>query len=84
MAAVSPPAVVHRVELDQLTPREREVLGLLAQGMSNRAIADELFLGEATVKTHVARVLTKLGLSTRAEAIVAAYDSGLVQPRTVE
>ena len=80
-AAVPPEASAPPVELDALTARELEVLRLLAQGRSNRAIASELFLGEATVKTHVARVLTKLGVETRAEAIVAAYECGLAKPR---
>ncbi|SCG65769.1 response regulator [Micromonospora inositola] len=70
------------VQLGHLTPRELEVLQFLAQGMTNRLIAERLFLGEATVKTHVARVLSKLGLESRAEAVVLAYESGLVRPRT--
>jgi DNA-binding NarL/FixJ family response regulator len=75
-----PPASEQPAALAELTPRELEVLRLLARGLSNGEIARELVLGEATVKTHVARVFQKLDLHDRAQAVVLAYETGLVIP----
>ena len=66
--------------VDELTERELEVLKLMANGMSNSEIAQSLYLGEATIKTHVGRVLSKLGARDRVQAVVVAYESGVVTP----
>jgi len=75
------PTTRHESRLNALTTRELDVLRLMARGASNREIADQLFLAETTVKTHVGALFTKLGARDRAAAIVFAYDAGLVRPQ---
>ena len=79
VATKPPPAT-----LQELTARELEVLQLMARGLSNQEIAAELIVGDATVKTHVARVLMKLGLRDRVQAVVFAYEYGIVEPGAVD
>ena len=79
-APQAPARTAVHTDLSELTPRELEVLRLLARGLSNAELATELTLSEATIKTHVGRILTKLQLRDRVQAVVLAYETGLVRP----
>jgi DNA-binding NarL/FixJ family response regulator len=81
LAAIGPRAPSDSNALSLLTDREREVLVEIANGHANAEIARRLYLSEATVKTHVGRILAKLGLRDRVHAVIFAYDHGLVRPR---
>jgi DNA-binding NarL/FixJ family response regulator len=78
--ATQPAATLSGVRLDKLTPREREVLELIGRGLSNREIAESFVIEESTVKTHVKRILMKLGLRDRVQAVILAYETGLIRP----
>lgn len=82
MAQQPMPRLGRTSALDKLTPREREVLGYLARGLSNREIADALVVEESTIRTHVKRVLNKLDLRDRIQAVIFSYENGINEPRS--
>jgi len=81
MAQQATPDLLDQAKLDQLTPREREVLDLIARGLSNREIAAALGVEESTIRTHVKRILMKLNLRDRVQVVIFAYEAGVNRPR---
>lgn len=81
MAQQPTPDLADTSRLAELTPRERETLELVARGLSNREIAATLVVEESTIRTHVKRILMKLGLRDRIQIVIFAYETGLTQPR---
>ena len=81
LASLPDPGLPGPEQLDELTPREREVMGLVAAGLSNEQIAEHLVISQATAKTHVSRTLYKLQIGNRARLVTRAYETGLVQPK---
>jgi DNA-binding NarL/FixJ family response regulator len=80
MARQPTPALADQAKFGELTPREREVLELVARGLSNREIASELVVEESTIRTHVKRILMKLGLRDRVQIVIFVYETGINQP----